>query len=126
MIAIGQRIKQLLDEKKLSQKEMAEGTGIPGSTLSELIQGKKEPGISKARRIAEYLNVDLHWLVVGEPFSRGSYTARVSESDQSAGYAASDPAYPAEIREAIALMTAMDAEERQFVLEMIRRIKQKP
>jgi transcriptional regulator with XRE-family HTH domain len=56
----GEYLKYLLDEKGMSQTELAEKSGIGKTTIGELIKGRsKEPTFSKAKRIADALGVPL-------------------------------------------------------------------
>ncbi|NIV15469.1 MAG: helix-turn-helix domain-containing protein, partial [Aliifodinibius sp.] len=84
---IGKRIKQLLKSSRQTQKQLSISTGIPESTLSEIIHGKKDPSISKIKTLAEFFNVDLNWLVSGKPFEKGEQTMlAVAESGQAKHY----------------------------------------
>ena len=54
-------------EKKLSRDEMAKQIGFVGPTqLSRYETGKAEPNIKTLSKIAEILNLDLHWLITGK------------------------------------------------------------
>lgn len=66
MITLGQKIKDKLLEKNLSQKELANKLELPESTISALIKDKYEPGIFKIRAIADFLNVSIDWLMGGD------------------------------------------------------------
>lgn len=63
---IGNRLKQLLDEKKLSQSEFAEQVGIQRSSLSHLFSGRNKPSIDLLLKIKkQFPETDLEWLITG-------------------------------------------------------------
>jgi transcriptional regulator with XRE-family HTH domain len=52
----------------MTQKGLSEKIKIPDMTISNLIKDKKEPGALRLAKIAEALEVDLHWLITGQGF----------------------------------------------------------
>ena len=64
--AIGQRIKLLRQEKKLTQDDLAQKTGFAKSYLSQIETLKREPPISTLAKIAYVLGVDVFYLLTGE------------------------------------------------------------
>jgi transcriptional regulator with XRE-family HTH domain len=62
---LGNRIKSLLDKAKISQKKLATDIGLPEKTIGRIIRGEVEPGVYKVKAVADYLNVDLTWLISG-------------------------------------------------------------
>jgi len=65
-VTIGTRIKQLLTERRISIKELAQATGIPASTVSQWTLYSKTPSPAVVVKIAKYFAVDLEWLITGE------------------------------------------------------------
>lgn len=63
---IGKRIRELLDKKGMSQRELARRIGKHPSEISEIIMGKRDPGMSIVEKIAAGLSVSVAELV-GEP-----------------------------------------------------------
>ena len=134
---VGRRVKQILKANKQTQKELSQATGIPESTLSDILKGEKETGIDKMRLIAEFLKVDLHWLVEGKYFQEMDYgegkiaeTLAASEygakSQKSAGPGAEANAPRLKyLDEIIAILKSLDEEERRLILEMAERLQQK-
>ena len=59
---IGQRIKKIRNELKLSQLDFAENLGIDRSHVSKLEKGISEPSDMLIRYIANYYEVNLDWL----------------------------------------------------------------
>lgn len=141
MQGIGARIKQILRENKQSQKELSQATGIPESTLSDIIKEKKETGMDKVRLIAEFLEVDLNWLVKGEAFRESAHTGgKISEAVERAEYGAKPPKggqrgtearerredYRLKfMNEIISILKTLDEEERRLILEMAERLRRK-
>ena len=135
MKRIGERIKKVLKENRQTQKELSQATGIPESTLSNIIKEKKEPGIFKINLIADFLQVDLHWLITGQTFAEAAqWAGKVAESlargDYGAGRKAPgegelSPQHEKYMQEIIAILKTLDDEERRLILEMAERLQHK-
>lgn len=139
MQGIGARIKQILRENKQSQKELSRATGIPESTLSDIIKEKKEPGMDKVRLIAEFLEVDLNWLVKGEAFreSAAYKGGKIAEAVERAEYGTKPKTGRAGagerrqdyrlkfMSEIISILKTLEEEERRLILEMAERLRRK-
>ncbi len=116
----GKRILSCLKSAGISQKAASQETGIPQSTLSDLIKGKKEPGISRARILAEFLEVDLHWLITGSTFYPLPQTeGEVAEPSADAAY---ETPLDDTSREFLALFARLKASDRDLLLDMMRRM----
>ena len=64
---IGDRIKIILKEKKLSIAEFSEQVGIQRSSLSHLFTGRNKPSIDLLLKIKkQFPGTDLEWLITGE------------------------------------------------------------
>lgn len=57
------RLRDLRDEKGVSQEEVSKAVGITKSTLSKYELGKNEPGMMVAKKLADYFHVSFDWLV---------------------------------------------------------------
>lgn len=68
----------LLDEKGLKNADVARATGISDMTLSDWKRGKSVPKSDKIRKIAEYLNVSVDYLMTGKEME---FTAEMAEID---------------------------------------------
>ena len=69
------RIKQLKSEKKMTNDELAEKTGIPGGTLSKILAGISEsPKLSNFVAICEALNCSLDYIMYGIEENANNYT----------------------------------------------------
>jgi transcriptional regulator with XRE-family HTH domain len=64
--AIGQRIRSIRQEKRLTLDELAKKTGFAKSYLSQIENLKREPPISTLTKIAFVLGVDIFFLISGE------------------------------------------------------------
>ena len=69
---------RLLDEKGLKNADVARATGISNMTLSDWKRGKSVPKSDKMRKIAEYLNVSVDYLMTGKDME---FTAEMAEID---------------------------------------------
>lgn len=59
------RIKKLRKDKKLTQSQLSELTGITTSLISKYENGSKEVGLDNATRLAEALETSLDYLIRG-------------------------------------------------------------
>jgi transcriptional regulator with XRE-family HTH domain len=63
---IGERIRKKRKEMNIRQKEMAEALGIVPAYLSEIENGKGNPGPDLFVKLASIFNIDLHYLFLGD------------------------------------------------------------
>lgn len=63
MSAIGERIKELRLEKKVTQKEIAEGIGINPVSVQRFEYGSMRPRLDTLISLADYFDVSLDYLV---------------------------------------------------------------
>ena len=69
------RIKRLKNEKKITNDQLAEMTGIPLSTLSKILAGISDsPKLVNIVAIAEALGCSLDYLISGNPENTNNYT----------------------------------------------------
>ncbi len=60
---MNKRIKSLLDEKGITQAELAKVAGVSQAFMSYVIKGLKAPSVSVLKRIADYLHVSVDELI---------------------------------------------------------------
>ncbi len=65
---------KLLDEKGLKNADVARATGISNMTLSDWKNGKSTPKQDKLMKIAEFLDVNLEYLMTGKEIPNASLT----------------------------------------------------
>ncbi|MBE6691060.1 MAG: helix-turn-helix domain-containing protein [Ruminococcaceae bacterium] len=76
------RIKKIKSEKKMTNDELAERTGIPGGTLSKILAGISEsPKLSNFVAICEALNCSLDYIMYGIEENSNNYTLDEEEID---------------------------------------------
>lgn len=63
MITLGEQIKKLRKDKRLTQKQLADHLEVDQSTISYYEQNKKLPDIKMLNRLAEFFDVTLDVLV---------------------------------------------------------------
>jgi len=63
-MSIGERVIKYLDEKKMSQKEFSERTGIPQSTISDWRHKKTSPTADKLLVICDVLQISIYELLI--------------------------------------------------------------
>lgn len=74
------RIKQLKNEKKITNEKLAELTGIPLSTVSKILAGISDsPKLSNMVLIARALGCTLDYIVSGTPQNSNNYTLSEEE-----------------------------------------------
>lgn len=59
------RFRLLRQKLGLSQKEMAEGLGVPSTTISKYERGEVKPAADILAKIANTYGVNLNWLLTG-------------------------------------------------------------
>jgi len=62
----GQRFKEVRQQLKLLQKDLAAGLEVTGSYLSEIEKGKVNPGFDILKRLYLEYNVNIHFLLDGK------------------------------------------------------------
>lgn len=62
----GDRLKLILEERKITQQELARRVKVNNSLISYYIYGKKQPRATTLIRVAKALKVDPGWLLFGE------------------------------------------------------------
>ncbi|MGJ0846552.1 helix-turn-helix domain-containing protein [Tissierella praeacuta] len=63
MIDIIKRIKELIEENKINQKELADRIGVSEVTISRYMTGERKPSLDAIILIANYFDVSLDYLV---------------------------------------------------------------
>lgn len=63
----GTKIKKLMNERGITNKEMAQSAGLSEAMMCYIIQGFREPNVSAFARIAQKLNVTVDELLIKEP-----------------------------------------------------------
>lgn len=57
------RIKELMEEREITQKELADVAGVSQPFMSYLLRGYKVPSVPVLKRIAEYFGVPMESLI---------------------------------------------------------------
>jgi transcriptional regulator with XRE-family HTH domain len=60
---VGDRIKQLLDTRGLTQAQLSTKSGLPPATISHFITGLRTPGTSSLRKLSDALGVTVEYLL---------------------------------------------------------------
>lgn len=63
MSIIGEKIKTLRKERKLTQKELAHKVGVTASTITKYETGQLEPNLETLNRIADTFNISISNLI---------------------------------------------------------------
>ncbi len=76
------RIKEIKTQKKMTNDELAERTGIPGGTLAKILAGISEsPKLCNIVAICEALNCSLDYIMYGVEENTNNYTLDEDEID---------------------------------------------
>ena len=73
MSSIGERIKKSRNDRGLSLRELATKVELSASFLSQIEQGKASPSIENLKKIANYLEVKVSYLIEEEDEALGSF-----------------------------------------------------
>ena len=60
---VGERIKQLLDENRIEQKDLAEALICTEASMSRWVNGERIPKADTLCKIADYFDVSVDWLL---------------------------------------------------------------
>lgn len=74
-----ENFKKAIDNRGMTQTDIAIAVGVTAATVSEWAKGKKYPRPDKMQRIADILHVSMSWLTTGVDASTGR--AQVSQLD---------------------------------------------
>ena len=91
----GMRLRELLHDKNISQKDFAIEMGIAPSTAGNYVNGLREPDYESLKRIARYFHVSIDFLLGLE----------YEEADDT------------ELNELILVFQSLDKKQRKFFLE---------
>ena len=67
MGTFGQRLKQLRNERGISQNELSKHIGVSKSSVNMYERDEREPGFETLEAIADFFNVDMDYLLGREP-----------------------------------------------------------
>ena len=59
----GEHLKSLLEEKGMTQAELARRTGMTEASVSRYISGKRIPKIAQAYEMAQVIGIDMNTLI---------------------------------------------------------------
>ena len=104
---------RLLDEKGLKNADVARATGISNMTLSDWKRGKSVPKSDKMRKIAEYLNVSVDYLMTGKD---GAFTKEIAETDAKLLF------MNKEIKEYALKLNNLPKEKQKIIMDLIDQI----
>lgn len=65
-LTIGSNLKKIIEEKRLTLKEISKATGVPATTISEWTSNRAPKNPIHLRAVAEFLGVTIHYLLFGE------------------------------------------------------------
>ncbi|SNS56232.1 DNA-binding transcriptional regulator, XRE-family HTH domain [Anaerovirgula multivorans] len=78
MNTIGKRIKYLREKKKLTQKQLADATGVQRGNLSHYEKDKIKPSSDAIISLSQFFNVSCDWFLIGKTEKKG----RKGKSDE--------------------------------------------
>lgn len=123
-MTIGERIKAVRSDKKLTLEKFGEKIGIKKSSLSQIENGKVNVTDRVIKSICREFNVNEHWLLTGE----GDMFLRLSRNDEIAAYVArvmkdEDAYYQQKM---LAFLTKLSPEMVQKLIEVAEDILSEP
>ena len=60
---MGEKLKRAMDNKNVTQAELAEAVGVTQAFMSYMVNGLKKPSVDVLKRAAEYLHVSMEDLI---------------------------------------------------------------
>ena len=67
---IGNILSKLVQDKRLTLKEISKATGVPATTLAEWQSNRTPKNPNQVREVAKFLGVSIHYLLFGEEDSQ--------------------------------------------------------
>lgn len=104
---------RLLDEKGLKNADVARATGISNMTLSDWKRGKSVPKSDKMRKIAEYLNTSVNYLMTG---NKKEFTVETANMDSELIF------MEKRIQEYALKLSKLSEEDKTLIMNMIDRL----
>jgi len=65
-MSFGRKIKGLMEEKNITQKELSQKLNISPSAISNYVQNIREPDFATLKKLAQYFHVSLDYLLSDE------------------------------------------------------------
>lgn len=62
----GKRLSELLEDKKMTQKSLADLLSLDPSSITQFKKDKNNPSLETSRQIAKIFGVNLEWFLTGE------------------------------------------------------------
>ena len=81
MIDMFERFDNLVKQRKLKYSDVSKGTGISYSTFTDWKKGRYTPKADKLKKIAEFLDVSMEYLMTGEERPEGNQKPSLSPAD---------------------------------------------
>lgn len=75
-------LNRLMEEQGIDQEKMAADLGLSTGIISNYRHGKTEPKLSSILNIANYLNVDCHYLLTGIKAKNSNFSKKTGLSDK--------------------------------------------
>lgn len=72
-MSFGENLRTLIEERGLTQKELAKQLNIAPSTLGSYVQNVREPDFSTIKLIAEYFDVSIDYLLDYNPNPKSTW-----------------------------------------------------
>jgi len=118
---IGARLRELREERKLSQGDITEVIGLPRSYISRIENGHAIPSLETLQRLAAALDVPFYRLFyTGQDAANGQLVRRsLEELAKDPGLAGNEARFLIEIR---ALTRRLGDTERIFLLNLARKL----
>ena len=116
---IGDRLRALREEKKLSQGDIQKRSGLLRPYISRVKNGHTIPAIETMEKFARALEVPLYQLFYDGPPKVPVILKRRSADDDTWGSSCRDAAYLSKLRR---LLSRMDKGDRQLILQMVRKM----
>lgn len=63
---MNKKLKKLLEDKNITQKQLAEAAGVTQPFMSNVLKGYKIPSANVLKRMADYLGVTIDYLLEEE------------------------------------------------------------
>lgn len=95
MESINKRVRRTRRDLDITQKELAEKSGVSFQAINRIERGKAKPQLETVAKLADALGVDLKWLIAGDgvPVPLHRQTATQQHREQGRSELAGKPGY---------------------------------
>ena len=103
-MSIGSKLEELIFDRDISQKQMADDLNLSPSTLNNYIRDYREPDISTIKILANYFGVTVDYLIEYQPQNTENFNGSLNSNE----------------KELLSIFRCLKLEQQEFLLEQTK------